>query len=33
VADLVDQAADAADLFVRWHRFGACPLIEFGGGE
>jgi hypothetical protein len=33
VADLVDQAANAADLFVRWHRLGASPVIEVGGGE
>jgi hypothetical protein len=33
VADLVDQAADAADLFLRRHGLGACPLIEVGGGE
>ena len=33
VADLVDQAADAADLFCRRHGLGACPLVEIGGGE
>ena len=33
VADLVDQAADPADLFLRRHGVGACPLIEVGGGE
>jgi hypothetical protein len=33
VADLVDQAADAADLLLRRHRLGAGPLVEVGGGE
>jgi hypothetical protein len=32
-ADLVDQTADAADLFLRRHGLGASPLIEVGGGE
>ena len=33
VADLIDEAADAADLFLGGHGFGAGPMIEFGGGE
>ena len=32
-ADSGDQAADASDFFVGGHGFGACPVVEFGGGE
>lgn len=32
-ADACDQAPDAADLLIRGHRFGACPLVEISGGE
>ena len=31
--DAGDQAAGASDFFVRGHRFGACPVVEFCGGE
>ena len=32
-ADPGDEAADAADLLVRGHGLGACPVVEVGGGE
>jgi hypothetical protein len=31
--DSLDQSSDAADLFVRRRRLGACPLVEIGCGE
>src|SRR5579875_1496204 len=31
--DLVDQAPDPGDLFVRWQGFGPGPVVQAGGGQ